>query len=84
MTIFNVFCFLPSSLALWYQIVRKYFLWVILRRPLIKIRSQYPSEDDVTIITLFFWLGRQADGLGGGGVQHDRRGPTTMHKYIHI
>ena len=36
-----------------------------LRRLFIKIRSQYPSEDNVTIITLFFGLTRgQMDGGG--------------------
>ena len=29
-------------------------------------RSQYPSDDDVTIITLFFWFDR-AGGIDGGG-----------------
>ena len=44
--------------------VGKYFLWIILRRLWIKIRSQYPSEDDVTIIKLF--LAGQVGGIDGG------------------
>ena len=50
---FNVFCFLLSFVALWCQMVGKYFLWIILRGLLIKIRSQYLSEDDVTIVNSF-------------------------------
>ena len=75
-TVFKVVCFLPSSLALWCQIVGKYFPRIILRMPLIKIRSQYPSENDVTIIILFFGLAGRRDrwrrGVGG----------TTRQPYI--
>ena len=67
--------------------VGKYFPWIILRKLLIKIRSKYPSEDDVIIITLFFGLvgGRnQLRGRAAGGreVQHDRRGSNTTHAQV--
>ena len=62
--------------------VSKYFPWVILRKLLIKIRSKYPSEDAVTIITLIFWLGRRAELMPGGRGQHDRRGSKATHAQV--
>ena len=51
-----------------------------LRRLLIKIKNQYPSEDNVTIITLFFGLASGRMERGGG--QHDRRRPRAMQPLI--
>ena len=84
----NVFCFILSFVALWCQMVGKYFLWIILRGLLIKIRSQYSSEDDVTIVKLFFGLAGRRDWwragrrCGGEGVQHNSRGPKGTHAQV--
>ena len=57
---------------------------------MIKIRSKYPSEGDVSIITLCFGLaGARAEsmaGLGGArgglGGAHGRRGPKATHAQV--
>ena len=50
-----------------------------LRRLLIKIKNQYPSEDNVTIITLFFGL---ASGqMEGGGATRQTQAKSNAAIY---
>ena len=56
---FNIFLFYFIFSSTLVSNGGNYFLWIILRGLLIKIRSLYPSEDDLTIVKLFF-------GLAGG------------------